>query len=1132
MKRKTLIPLFLTGMVLPLALGAALQGQESARAGAAFIGEYTQTQKNEYIKHGEALNSQMANEGFVLLKNDGSLPMKKGSKLSVIGKSSTNLSRGGAGSGSGSITSGVTAWDLQKSLTEAGFVINDSLTEFYKDKTKSGDGRHNGNTSWRGISEVWVGETPMSSYSAELLATLDEYNDAAVQVITREGSEGCDVKAIDCRDNNKTDPQSAKHALELSDNEQALFDEAKKHTDHVIFIINSSNIFECDALMKDPKVAGILWIGNPGDVGPSAIGKILCGDVNPSGHTVDTWTRDFTKDPVFQNWSDNQQHNPAVEGSYDPTATGDSGGYIAKPGYAPMDTMLTPDGKPMMGFGSYKAYTDHDNPPYGADYSLTHQNQQWMIDNKVMPGGVNGVKPAAYVSYEEGIYMDYRYYETKYADMAKTDKTAADAWYNGNEGVVFPFGYGLSYTTFKQEIVRVSPHVGNTLTADDKVIEMSVKVTNTGKVAGKDVVQLYWRAPYYKNGIEKADRVLCAFDKTAELAPGASEVVNLKFNIQDVANYDTNDSNKNGFKGYELDAGTYGVMLGKTAHEAYEEVNFTVGTGGIQYRYDRFTGHEVKNRFTDRGYHNTMPTEVDIEFTEFSRADFAATFPTHPTDADRRVKAGSKYEEFLTHRFDISELDGDKNFDIIPEAAYKTKADADKGGWKQEETTLPAVYRTQLKEMKGVPLGDPKWESFVNEFTWAEMLKVLETNAMASPAINEIGKSRFSEGDGPQKFSIMWWVSSPIVAATWNPRLAHAQGEAIGMEAHINNKSGWWGPGVNTHRSPFGGRNFEYYSADPFLMGRMAAQVIEAVSDAGVYVYLKHFAVNDQEKNREAGISFLNEQTLREIYLKSFQMVFEEARPMGVMSSYNRIGLMETAGSYPLLTEVMRGEWGFKGSVLSDMTHSNNAYIDFGCYENVTERILAGCNAQLDQNGGFGGRIQPKWDPAFHAPVFEQGGVKKVAYSFWYAARKCFIEHMYISANTVAQNRGITQQVDAPDATATVGKYAYYDVEQLATLKLGTEYGGGVIKSIDRFTVENRWMPEGVKFSEGAIYGYFQETGLYRFDIVAHVVIEVTKTVVEDEVETEVKELKDLDLGIALVINVLPDETTPNGLAK
>ncbi len=1116
MKRKTLIPLFLAGMVLPMALSITLSGREAARASAAFIGEYST--KNDYIAHGTDLNGRMADEGFVLLKNDGTLPLPKGAKLSVVGKSSINLARGGAGSGSGSITSGVTGIDLQKSLTDAGFELNADLTTFYNDKTLSGSGRTNGNTSWRGLSQVTVGETPMSSYSAELLATMDTYNDAILQVITREGSEGCDVKAIDCRDNNTEYGLTTKHALELSDNEQALLDEAKKHTDHVVIIINSSNIFECDALLKDPKVAGILWIGNPGDVGAGAVGRILCGDVNPSGHTVDTWTRDFTKDPVFQNWSDNQQHNPAVN------QTAESG---AHQGYAPLDTMLTADGKPMKSFGTYKAYTDYENIPYGADASLTQLPKQWAIDNKVMPGGVNGVKPAAYVSYEEGIYMDYRYYETKYADMAAKDKTAADAWYAGEEGVVFPFGYGLSYTTFKQEIVRVKPHKNNELTKDDDVIELSVKVTNTGKVAGKDAVQLYWRAPYTKGGIEKADRVLCAFDKTETIAPGKSEIVNLKFHLQDVANYDTNDSNKNGHKGYELDGGTYNVMLGKNAHEIYEEISYTIGAKGIQYTTDRFTGHEVKNRFTDRGFHNTMPGENDIEFTQFSRADFEGTFPTHPTDADRRVKAGSRFEEFLTTPFNISQLDSDKNFETIPEEAYKTKADADAGKWSQQETTLAQPFRTQLKEMKNVPLGDAKWESFINEFTWAEMMKILETNAMASPAINEIGKPRFSEGDGPQKFSIMWWVSSPIVAATWNPRLAHEQGEAIGMEAHINNKSGWWGPGVNTHRSPFGGRNFEYYSADPFLMGRMAAQVIEAVSDAGVYVYLKHFAVNDQEKNRESGISFLNEQTLREIYLKSFQMVFEEAKPMGVMSSYNRIGLMETAGSYPLLTEVMRGEWGFKGSVLSDMTHSNNTYIDFGCYENVTERILAGCNAQLDQNGGFGGRVQPKWDSTLHAPAYEKDGQKVVSYSFWYAARKAMIEHLYMSSRTVAMNRGITTQVDAPDATATVGKYAYYDVEELATLKLGTEYNGGTIKSIDRFTLENRQaLPEGVKFSEGAIYGYFKEAGLYRFDIVAHVVIETT-TVVE-EVETKVE--SDLDLGVALVIKVSPDETTNNGI--
>lgn len=1127
MKKK--IMLILGALLLPTVLISQLNNGSnlSIPNRSKYFGEYTT--RESYIKYGEKLNGRMADEGFVLLKNDGTLPMAKGSKLSVVGKASTKLSRGGAGSGSGSISRGVTGIDLQQSLVDAGFTINDALTDFYNNNDLSGPGRTNGNTNWRGISQVTIGETPMSSYSSELIASLDNYNDAIIQVITREGSEGCDVKMVDARDNNTDYPLTSKHALELSDNEQALFNEAKKHTDHIIIIINSSNIFECDKFMKDPKVSGILWIGNPGDVGPGAVGRILCGDVNPSGRTVDTWARDFTKDPTYQNFSDNQQHNPAKN----PTAL---------QGYAPIDTMLNPDGTPMKSYGTYKAYTDYNDIPYGADYNLTHIPQQFSIDNKIMPGGVNGVKPAAYISYEEGIYMDYRYYETVYADKLTTSKTEADAWYDGEEGVVFPFGYGLSYTTFNQEIVRTNKANGSILTENDKIIELSVKVTNTGNVAGKDVVQVYWKAPYTKGGIEKADHVLCAFGKTEIIKPGESEIVNLKFTIQDVANYDVFDKNNNQFKGYELDSGKYSVMIGKNAHEMYGEVSYEIGEKGIQYKYDRFTGEEVKNRFTDRGFHNVMPGEKDIEFTQMSRADFKKSFPTHPTDADRRVKEGSLYEQFLTTPFHISDLDTDRNFTTIPEEAYKTKEDADKGNWKQQNTVLKQHERTQLSEMTGVPLDDPKWQEFINEFSWSELMLVLERNAMRSPAIKEIGKPSFSEGDGPQKFNIMWWVSSPIVAATWNQELAHEQGEAIGMEAHIQNKSGWWGPGLNTHRSPFGGRNFEYYSADPFLMGKIGAEVIEAASDAGIYVYLKHFAVNDQEKNRESGISFLTEQTLREIYLKSFQIVFEEAKPMGVMSSYNRIGLMETAGSYPLLTEVLRGEWGFKGSILSDMTHSNNAYIDFGCYENVTERIIAGCNAQLDQNGGFGGRTQTTWDPTANggkgAPVYEENGQKVISYTFWYAARKCMIEHLYISANCVAMNRGIMTSIARPTLNAKVGEYTYYDVETLSQLKAGekvvveeevegvierTEY---TIGNIDSFDISNRQgLPEGISYTDGAIYGSFKETGLYRFNIIAH----LTVTSVDKNSQQVVS---DLDVAINLTVKVAPNDLVTDDPTK
>ena len=312
---------------------------------------------------------------------------------------------------------------------------------------------------------------------------------------------------------------------------------------------------------------------------------------------------------------------------------------------------------------------------------------------------------------------------------------------------------------------------------------------------------------------------------------------------------------------------------------------------------------------------------------------------------------------------------------------------------------------------------------------------------------------------------------------TFNQDLAHKQGECVGMESHITGKSGWWGPAVNTHRSPFGGRNFEYYSADPFLMGRMAAQVVGAATDRGVYAYFKHFAVNDQEKNRESGISFVNEQALREIYLKSFQMVFEEGKSIGVMGSYNRLGLMETAASYPLLTEVLRGEWGFKGSVLSDMTHSGNKSVNFKCYENVNNRVLAGCNAQLDQGGGFGGDSEAKWDSTQNAPLYtKKDGTKAVSYSYWYAVRKCVKEHLYMASRCTATNRVMVPVVENGEEYKEVlarEDYSYeVKIEGAKTIKFNAREGIA--------------LPKGISFENNTLSGKFENEGVYHLDFVGY----------------------------------------------
>ena len=1081
MKKKLLIPVFLAAMALPLAMQNKATGLS-----AEFIGDYsTSSERGDYIKAGSALNEQICDEGFVLLKNENNfLPMSsQGKKVSLVGKSSGNLVRGGGGSGSGSVNGeenwqlfGDSTLEIKGALEEVGFEVNQEIQKFYggwqksnwggpsySNNSASGSGRANGNDGWKGNSQVVIGETPISSYSDALLATLDEYNDAAFQVISREGSEGCDVKTCNAHDSKATNSSAEKvsdrHALQLSENEEALFEEIKKHTDNVIIIINSGNIFQCDQFENDEKVKAILWIGNPGSVGAKSVGKILAGEVNPSGRTVDTWARDFTKDPTYQNFSDNSQTNLVTLSN-------------GKQYYAPQDTMFAADGAPMLSYGTDKNYKQHSSPRW--------DSARGGEEAKVVSGGLNGVKPASYLAYEEGIYVDYRYYETRYAETAKNDKKGADSWYNGDEGVIYPFGYGLSYTSFKQEIVS-SNVKGKTLNDGIYDIEVKVKVKNTGKVAGKDVVQLYWKAPYTAGGIEKADRVLCAFAKTKLLAKGESQTLTLKVNTQDFANYDFADKNGNGFCGYELDGGDYYITLNQNAHEELNSIKFSVAKEGIKYQNDRYTGHEVKNRFTNRGFYDCLPGENDFEFEQYSRED-VENVPTHPTFESRTVKAGSRYEEFLTHEFKMEDLENENKGLYIPEEALKTKADIEALGWTQPATAPSKEQSVQFEELVGLDMDDPLWERAMNQMTFSEMIDFSYGGSQHNKAISRMNKPSTGDSDGPSQFQIIWWAGAPIVAATYNIELAKRQGEMVGMEAHITGTYGWAGPAVNLHRSPFGGRNFEYYSADPFLMGKIAGRVVAGATDLGLYCFFKHFAVNDQEKNREGVSVFLTEQALREIYLKPFQMVVQEGKSMAIMSSYNRLGNMETAASYPLLTEVLRDEWGFKGHIISDMTHSGNGSVNNYCYENVNNRILSGCNQQLDSNG-FKDDIECKWDAsAFDgkgAPVFTKAdGTKVESYTFWYMLRKNAKETMWTCANC-----GVMSKVCAKEAHLTfkdvennryvgaVGQKINIKVELPNDLKVGNEYDGKTINNVEMVIDPVTPLPEGLSFDGKAISG-------------------------------------------------------------
>lgn len=1043
MKKK----LLLLGLLPVLGVGAvsSTKGANAMPGKAGSFFSDVGNNRTAYCEKAMKLNAQIADEGCVLLKNlDDFLPMRKESRVSLVGKSSVELVRGGAGSGSGAVSQGITEIKMDGSLRDAGLIVNQDLIDFYNNDSKSGSGRANGNTGWTGVSQVVIGETALDKYTPELLASMDEYNDAAIFVISREGSEGCDVKTCNCSDTETNpNPVSTRHALELSANEEALFNELKNHTDNIIILINSGNAYECDVFQNDDAVKGVIWMGTPGANGAGAVGRILVGDVNPSGKTVDTWTRDFTKDPSFQNFSDNSQTNPYYDGD-------------TLKGYAPADTLFNSDGSPVRSDGTYKG-----DPVY-VD-----------VEHKVVESGLNGVRPSAFLNYEEGIYVDYRYYETVYADLAKTNKVAADNWYDGEEGVVYPFGYGLSYTSFKQEIVECNIKNKN-LESQNIKVELKVKVTNVGSVEGKEAVQAYFKAPYFEGGIEKPYNALCAFAKSKMLAPGESQDIDLEFYLQDVASYDFKDSNNNGFKGYELDAGNYEISINMNAHEEYDSIKFAI-KDTFKYENDRYTGYPVVNRFTDNGFYSSLPGADDFEFTQMSRKDFKASFPTHPTFESRTLGAQSKVEEFYTHAFTMDDVEVSKDWKYVPQEVYKTKEDIEALGWSQQSKKLTASQRTvKFEDMVGSTLDDPRWDTLMNEMTWEEMEQFVD-GASHNPAISEIGKPDTGDSDGPSKFQIMWFCGGPIVAATFNIELAKAQGECVGEEAHLsNNTFGWAGPAVNIHRSPFGGRNFEYYSGDPFITGKIAGRVIAGATEKGVYCFFKHFAVNDQEKHREGVSAFLTEQALREIYLRPFQICVQEGKSTGIMSSYNRIGLMETAASYPLLTEVLRNEWGFKGSVISDMTHHGNSAFNAKMYENINNRVLAGCNNQLDGDD-YSGNMDCKWTQAANdgkgAPVYKSAatGENIESYSWWYAVRTMCKQCLWMCAQCGAMSKTMqTLDTNIKFSGTKDGRYVANIGEEINVEVDTNDFDKPIIEmSIDPSTP----LPAGLTFENGIIKG-------------------------------------------------------------
>lgn len=509
------------------------------------------------------------------------------------------------------------------------------------------------------------------------------------------------------------------------------------------------------------------------------------------------------------------------------------------------------------------------------------------------------------VDYEEGIYVGYRYYETR-------GETDGEDWYNAN--VVYPFGYGLSYTTFDWTVGDASAseiELGTTIT-------VPVTVKNTGSVAGKDVVQLYASAPYTLGGIEKAHKVLVGFAKTKLLQPGESETVTVSFDPYSAASYDYRDANSNGFSGYELETGEYTLYVSRNAHESEKAIALNLAAD-VQIGTDPTTDSEVANRYTDSEDFLDSDWQLDAML---SRADWEGTWPT-PQTAQQHAGTDRLYEEIRSE-----------------EHNNPTDFDSEEYPWFGEEPTLTLRDLLPSAEAEGyepvVSYDDERWEELMMGCDEEEMIALINNGAYHTLAMESVGLPATIHGDGPSGFTCFMskeqvngtcqYVSEPVMASTWNIDLMTELGEAIGEEGTIGDKatgqpySSIYAPGVNIHRSPFGGRCSEYFSEDPFISGMMGAAEVQGIQSRGVLPTVKHFVANEQETHRSIGgdLSWLSEQALREIYLKPFEYTVKLGETRGIMTSFNRIGTRWTGGDYRLLTEILRNEWGFNGLVICD----------------------------------------------------------------------------------------------------------------------------------------------------------------------------------------------------------------------
>lgn len=767
---------------------------------------------------------QIGEEGIVMLENNDLLPLASGTKMNVFGWASTNPILGGAGSGA--LNDQYETVGILESLNNAGIETNTELTQMYTDYRAD-------RPVVAMFSQDWTLPEPnVSAYSESLLSDAKSFSDTAMVVIARSGGEGADLPGDMTAVVNGTFGDGTTYRAGTYDdsvNEGNDWDEG----DHYLQLSNREE--ELISLVCE-NFENVILVYNG----------------------ANAFELGFIKDfPQIKSvlWTGGQGHVGM-------TALGEI-----------ISGQVNPSGKTIDTY----VYDFEDTPWWNNYMESDYTNMDEFIYTQDFFGSVTDYIPG-FVNYVEGIYVGYRFYET--AD--------AEGLIDYDAVVQYPFGYGLSYTSFTQEM--------GDITEENGTLGFDVTVTNTGDAAGKEVVQVYVNPPYTNGGIEKSSANLVQFEKTSLLDPGASETVHISFSLEDLTSYDylTN-------KAYVLEQGDYVISINENSHTVIDSRTYEVGEDVIYGEDNKRESDQIAatNQFDYAGGGVTYLSRAD-GFANYEKAIAAP--------ADFEMPAESK-DTF----YNIS--------NYLTAEATAMDEDPDAG-----EVTVGKNQKIKLETLRGLDKDDPAWDTFMDQLTLDEMNGVISLGGYQTAAIASVGKVRTNDCDGPasinNNFTGIGSIGFPVgvvIAATFNKDLAYDFGASIGDMADEMDVSGWYAPAMNIHRFALSGRNFEYYSEDPIVSAYIAAKAVLGSQDRGVYAYMKHFAMNNQEDHRYNMLcTWANEQAIREIYLKPFEHCVKDSNCLAVMSSFNYIGNRWSGGSSALCKTVLRDEWGFKGFVETD----------------------------------------------------------------------------------------------------------------------------------------------------------------------------------------------------------------------